>query len=113
MGVDVYMRWDGFGKEELGNPNYDKQITGYQENGKEGYLRMSYGYELYGIVCESWCWDWDKEDAFTVELIEMFVMKVKNLKGIDKSFIREMLDFAELGKKLNKEGKNPKIHTSY
>lgn len=113
MGVDVYMRWDGFGEEKEGNPNYDKQITGYQENRKDGYLRMGYGYDKYEEVCLAWCWDWEKDSPFTPELIKEFVTKVKELKDIDESFIKEMLDFAEFGKRLNKEGKNPKIHTSY
>lgn len=113
MGVDVYMRWEGFGEEKKGNPNYDKQITGYQNNGKDGYLRMSYGYDKYEIVCQAWCWDWEKDTAFTPELIKEFIIKVNQLKGIEEDFIEEMLDFARLGKRLNKEDKNPKILTSY
>jgi hypothetical protein len=28
-------------------------------------------------------------------------------------FKKELLDFAELGRKLNKQGKKPKVHISY
>lgn len=115
MGVDVYMRWEGFGKEELTNPNYKSQITGYQDNGKAGYLRVSYGCDkkTYEILTSAFFWDWKKDIKFTIKVIEEFEEIVKKFPDRLKNDKKEWLDFAEFGRKLNKENKKPKVHISY
>ena len=110
MGVDVYMKWDGFGERETGNPNYDAQITGFQDNGKAGYLRISYSHKNYEEAVSPFFWEWEKDIKFTIEVIKEFIEIVNAMQNEDK---QEYLDFAELGMKLNKEGKNPKVHISY
>jgi hypothetical protein len=112
MGVDIYMRWEGFGKETKDNPNYKNQITGYQDNGKCGYLRIAYSYPNYQEAVKPFFWDWDKDFYFDDESIKKFIEIINSLDE-DESFKKEMLDFAELGKKLNKEGKKPFVQISY
>jgi len=106
------MRYDNFGEEDLSNPNYKAQITGFADNGKAGYLRVSYGYSNYEEAVSPFFWDWDKDFEFTNEAIEEFERIVKKMKE-KKEWKQEYLDFAEFGKKLNKEGKHPKVHISY
>jgi len=114
MGVDIYMSWDGFGIRETSNPNFKKQITGYKDTGKYGYLRIAYSVPYYDIFSQCLCWDWDKKVEFTEELIKEFEKKVKELKGEDlQNKKKQWLDFAKLGKKLNKQNKHPTIYVSY
>jgi len=113
MGVDIYMRWERFGEEKMSNPNYKNQITGYQDNGKAGYLRISYGCNNYNEAISPFFWNWDLKKNFTNEVIKKFEEIINNLSNKEKDFKKELLDFAELGKKLNKDGKKPKIFISY
>jgi hypothetical protein len=113
MGVDVYMDWDGFGKQESGNPNYDAQITGWKPKGKAGYLRISYSYINYKEATSPFYWDWENDIDFTLEVIEKFEKLVKEMSGESEQEKKEYMDFAKLGRRLNKEGKNPKVHISY
>jgi hypothetical protein len=113
MGVDVYMTWKGFGKRNKGNPNYDKQITGFQDNGKAGYLRVSYGYNNYEEATSPFFWDWDKKILFTNQIIKIFEDKVRKMSEKETEFKKELLAFARLGRKLNKQGKRPKVYISY
>jgi hypothetical protein len=107
------MRWEGFGKDELSNPNYRNQITGYQDNGKAGYLRVSYGHNNYEEAISPFFWNWDLKKSFTNEVIKKFEEVVNNLSDKEKNFKKELLAFAELGKKLNKQGKKPRVIISY
>jgi hypothetical protein len=113
MGVDVYMRWKGFGKQDMTNPNYNKQITGYQDRGKAGYLRISYSYFNYKEATSPFFWNWEKDILFTEKIIKKFIELVKNMKGENEEYKKECLDFAELGRKLNRQDKKPKVHISY
>jgi hypothetical protein len=113
MGVDVYMEWDEFGEREKGNPNYDNQITGFATAGQYGYLRIAYSNSYYEQLSECLFWDWDKDIEFNSARINRFEELVKVLPEILKEEKVEWLKFAELGRKLNKEGKKPKIHISY
>lgn len=110
MGVDIYLRWEGFGEEKMDNPNYANQITGYQDSGKAGYLRISYGDKNYEELSSPFFWSWNLKKCFTKECIKKFEEIVNEMKVANK---KEYLDFAELGKKLNKERKNPKVIISY
>jgi hypothetical protein len=101
------MRWVGFGKEGRGNPNYDNQITGYQDNGKAGYLRVGYGSDDFDMWVSPFHWNWEKDIAFTNKIIDEFVRIVK--QKIPKEYQKEYLDFAELGRKLNEQGKKPRV----
>jgi hypothetical protein len=113
MGVDCYLRWDGFGKEDLTNSNYKSQITGYQDNGKCGYLRVSYGYDNYKEATSPFFWDWNEDIDFNEKIIKKFIEIVNALSDKEKRFKKELLNFAEFGRKLNKQGKKPKVHISY
>lgn len=106
----MYMSWDGFGEHEAGNPNYDNQITGYRDNGKSGYLRIAYSYGNYEEAVSPFFWKWEKDKRFTYDVIRQFLVIVN---GMQKEAKKEYLDFAELGIKLNKAGKNPVVHISY
>jgi hypothetical protein len=112
MGIDVYMRWSGFGIENSSNPNYEKQITGYVDSGKYGYLRIAYSDPDYIAVSSLLFWDWDKDVLFTNAIIKKFIGLV-NESEMEEERKREWLDFAEFGKKLNSQHKLPKVSISY
>lgn len=105
------MRWEGFGEENMSNPNYRSQITGYEDNGKAGYLRIAYGCLNYDEAVSPFFWgDWGKDKRFDEQTIKRFLEIVSKFKEINK---KEYLDFAELGRELNKAGKKPFIKISY
>jgi hypothetical protein len=112
MGIDIYLRWSGFGIEKLTNPNYKKQITGFADNGKDGYLRIAYSDPNYEAVSNILFWDWDKNVIFTNSIIKKFIELINNSE-MEEERKKEWLDFAEFGKKLNSQHKLPKIHISY
>jgi len=114
MGVDVYMTWDGFGERKTSNPNYAKQITGFISVGRFGYLRLAYSNNKYQEISDCFCWNWDMNTLFTEKLIKEFLEKTESLDEKEFSELKkEFRDFAELGRKLNKQNRCPRIHTSY
>ena len=89
-------------------------MTGYIDNGKAGYLRVSYGCDrkIYDILTSPFFWNWDKKIDFTDEIIKKFEKIVNKFPKKFKEK-KEWLDFAEFGRKLNKKGKKPKVHISF
>lgn len=109
----MYLEWEGFGEREKGNPNYDNQITGFATAGKYGYLRIAYSNPDYELLSECLFWDWDKNVDFTPAMINRFEEHIKVLPKKLAEDKKEWLEFVELGKKLIKQGKKPKVHISY
>ena len=113
MGVDIYMRWKGFGNEDMDNPNYKRQIIGYKDVGKFGYLRISYSNPDYDTLIKPLFWDWAKDKRFNKKTIKKFEELSKEIPKKLQYKKKEWLDFAEFGRKLNDEGKLPYISISY
>lgn len=144
MGIDVYMRWDGFGKEDRRNPNYKNQMTGFAPTGKHGYLRGAYfggQSDVIRFLFDWFEWNTQPDDGapFDCGVFEYNLKVLKRKKGerpgkgmwdhtkgregwdlsgrqnhpIDKTDMKEYTDFLKLGKRLQSEGKNPRVKVSY
>ena len=124
MGLDVYLRWDGITEEE-----HDKQITGFSiVSGHVGYLREAYHGQPYAtkmLISEKW--EDEPEGGFIIpnstlverlpRVKETAILRANALykEDIDESspVVKSFVDFVELHGRMEKEGKNPRIHISY
>lgn len=134
MGIDIYLRWDGFTKKD-----YDKQITGYNVTvGRVGYLREAYHGEPYAtqaLVLENWkkqprdencsggfecqcCGFVIKNSTLKRRLPKVLAAATKrNLelyKGdMQKEVVQSFADFVALHGEKEKAGLHPRIIVSY
>lgn len=122
MGCDIYLKWDGMTKEDEEN-----QICGYDITyGKFGYLRGAYNGHI-GLDAIKQLFDGIPEDKDWI--VDIKILK-KNLEKLEKGIfktkksefyskegkdleIQSYRDFVALAEKLNKQGKNPTVHSSY
>lgn len=120
MGIDVYLRWDGQTQEEK-----QAQYTGFSTwHGHVGYLRESYHggpYATKVLIPEGWVDEKaesvvvessvlesrlpDVLDASRKRSLDIYQEKLDN----DDPVLRSFIDFVALHKRLESEGKNPKI----
>lgn len=141
MGIDVYLKWDGFKKKD-----WDNQMTGFSvTSGDKGYLREAYHgspYATHALISEDWAkqpyvepaWPSDKRKrrdysykgcGFVIPnkvLMERLpkVLEVaaeRNTKLYQGELQDEVLkayeDFVKLHGEKEKAGLNPRIYISY
>ncbi|MEK6878541.1 MAG: hypothetical protein AABY22_02985 [Nanoarchaeota archaeon] len=126
MGLDIYLRWTDFGKEEMSNPNYANQMKGYDITiGKNGYLRGAYnghiGLQAINILFSGI--DMTKDWIVDIELLKKNLEILENglFKTNKKEFysangkdleIQSYRDFVKLAEKLIKQKKKVLVHFS-
>lgn len=137
MGIDIYLKWDGFTEKDK-----EAQLKGFDATiGHTGYLREAYHGEPYVtdfLVNEAFSEDPktyitqdenDEENYGYVRIpskkleerlpraIELAIERHKNLYNEDADeknpFVKSFIDFVKLHSRLEKEGKNPRIYASY
>lgn len=139
MGIDVYMKWDGFKEEDK-----EKQLKGFDATiGDAGYLREAYHGEPYAtmLLCGEGFEDERFKHAYNPKakeddddygyvkiagdvLIERMPVVIqaaieRNIKLYNSTFdqslpyIKSFLDFVALYVKKEREGKHPRIYVSH
>lgn len=124
MGIDIYLKWDGQTKSEE-----KAQLTGFStSHGHVGYLREAYhggpyatrilfseGFnsDNYTITLESKILEARLPDAIkaTIER-EKTIYHATQEEAESCPMIKSLKDFAALHKKLEADGRNPKIEIS-
>jgi len=130
------MNWDGKTEEDQ-----KAQNTSYEDAGEAGYLRGAYFGGYSDVMRHLFDWmDWDEEAPFNAVAFEAALKELKDnglerpdkgawdhskgrekdwgLSGrqnspVDSGAVKEYEVFLAFGRKLEAEGKNPRVYISY
>ena len=139
MGIDIYLKWDGFTEEDN-----QAQLKGFDTTiGNTGYLREAYHSDIYAthyLVEEAFKVEFNEEEYEKLsekeqrefgyvsiqaeklvkrlpETIRIVIQRQKDTYQADLDqalpVVKSFIDFVALAVKLEREGKNPKIYASY